>query len=70
MLLRGEMLDILLNPIERVWQQNQKDLKSNNFDDIALFRKISEIIGSLTQEVVASITGWQFILDALSVANI
>ena len=64
------MLDILLNPIERVWQQNQKDLKSNNFDDIALFRKISEIIGSLTQEVVASITGWQFILDASSIANI
>ncbi len=60
-----------VNPIERFWQHIKKELKWNNFDDIAQLRKkVSKIIGSLTQEVVASITGWQFILDALSVANI
>ena len=60
-----------VNPIERFWQHLKKELKWNNFDDLAQLRKkVSQIIGSLTQEVVASITGWQFILDALSVANI
>ena len=60
-----------VNPIERFWQHIKKELKWNNFDDITQLRKkVSQIIGSLTQEVVASITGWQFILDALSVANI
>lgn len=60
-----------VNPIERFWQHLKKELKWNNFDDLAQLRqKVTKIISSLTSETVASITGWKFILDALSVANI
>ncbi len=60
-----------VNPIERLWKHIKKELKWNNFDDLTeLRKKIQKILNSLTQEVVASITGWQFILDALFVADI
>ena len=40
----------------------------DNLDQLR--KKLSKIIAFLTEETVASITGWQFILDALFVAGI
>jgi len=40
----------------------------NNLEE---FRsKLSQVLSELTSSMIASITGWDFILDALSVANI
>jgi transposase len=60
-----------VNLIERLWEHLKKELKWNNFDELTeLSQKIQMILNSLTQEVVASLTGWQFILDALFIAGI
>lgn len=60
-----------LNPIERLWQHLKKDLHWELFKDLTqLQTKVDELIAQLTAETVASITGYSFILDALSVANI
>jgi hypothetical protein len=60
-----------LNPIERIWEHLKKDLKWELFDNLdALRARVSELLSLLTSEVVASLTGYDFILNALSVANI
>jgi transposase len=60
-----------LNPIERLWQHLKKDLHWELFKDLTqLQTKVDELIAQLTAQTVASITGYNFILDALSVANI
>lgn len=60
-----------LNPIERLWQHLKSQLRWRNFKDLEELRqKLREILNSLTTEVIASVTGWQFILEALSVAGI
>jgi transposase len=60
-----------LNPIERVWQHLKQDLKSELFDDLEKLRiKIAQLLAQLTPEIAASLTGYDFILNALSVANI
>lgn len=60
-----------LNPIERVWEHLKKDLKWELFDNLDCLReKVAELLSQLTSEVVASLTGYDFILNALSVANI
>lgn len=58
-------------PIERLWEHLKQDLKWELFDDLKqLQNKVDELIHRLTPQQVASITGYGFILDALSVANI
>jgi len=60
-----------LNPIERLWQHLKKDLRWVLFKDLTqLQTKVDKLIADLSHETVASITGFRFILDALSVAGI
>jgi hypothetical protein len=60
-----------VNPIERLWKEIKKPMKWQLFDHLdELRRKLSQVLSSLTPSVVASVTGWDFILSALSVANI
>ncbi len=60
-----------LNPIERLWEYLKQDLKWELFSDLQhLQDKVDELIDPLTPQQVASVTGYSFILDAPSVANI
>ena len=60
-----------LNPIERLWQALKKDLKWEIFSDLnELHLFLDRILKELTPEFIASVCGFLFILDALSVANI
>ena len=56
-----------LNPIERVWQYIKQQLKNvffTSLDDVK--SKVSYILDSLSKDLIHSLTGWQYILDALS----
>lgn len=56
-----------LNPIERLWQHLKADLKWSSFKTLEqLQSKVDQLLAELTPEVVASITGYDFILDAIS----
>lgn len=60
-----------LNPIERVWQHLKRGLKwalLASLDELHLL--IAQRLEMMNKEVIASIVGWSYILDALSVANI
>lgn len=60
-----------LNPIERLWEYIKGFLSWDLFDDLSELKiKVTTILNSLSQEVVASLTGWKYILPALSVAEI
>jgi transposase len=60
-----------VNPIERLWKEIKKFLKWSLFDNLEELRiQLSQVLFKLTPQVVASVTGWDFILQALSVANI
>ena len=59
-----------LNPIERLWQHLKADLKWASFQTLAqLQTKVDQLLTELTPEIVASVTGYPFILDALSALN-
>ncbi len=50
---------------------SKKHLKWKLFDNLdRLKQKLSQVLSRLTPSKIASITGWDFILDALFVANI
>lgn len=60
-----------LNPVERLWEHLKRDLKWELFSDLKQLQdKVDALIDALTPQQVASITGYSFILDALSVAGI
>lgn len=60
-----------LNPIERVWQYLKQQLKWELFENLDNLRTIvAQLLTQLTPDVVASLTGYDYILNALSVANI
>ena len=60
-----------VNPIERLWQEIKKHLKWALFDSLEeLRRKLTKILLELTAPTISSITGWDFLLEALSIANI
>jgi len=60
-----------LNPIERLWQEIKKPLKWEFFPDLDdLRRRLSKILSKLSSQVITQVTGWDFILNALFVANI
>lgn len=60
-----------LNPTERLWLHLKRDLRWSLFEDLThLQTKVDQLLAELTTEVVASITGYPFILEALSVANV
>lgn len=59
-----------LNPIERLWEHLKADLKWASFKTLAqLQTKVDQLLAQLTPEVIASVTGYPFILDALSALN-
>jgi transposase len=59
-----------LNPIERLWEYLKKDLQWASFKTLdQLQSKVDQLLSELTPEVIASVTGYPFILDALSVVN-
>lgn len=60
-----------VNPIERLWKAIKDELKWVVFDDLDDLRKsLQNILLRLSQQVIASITRWKFILEALYVAGI
>jgi transposase len=60
-----------VNPIERLWEAIKAELTWELFDNLEALRvAVEEILAKLSQKVIASVTGWDFILDALSVSNI
>ena len=59
-----------LNPIERLWEHLKADLKWASFKTLAqLQNTVDQLLNELTPEIVASVTGYPFILDALSALN-
>lgn len=55
-----------VNPIERVWEYIKSFLGWKLFSNLdALKEKVAKVLTSLTLETIASLTGWQYILDAL-----
>jgi hypothetical protein len=57
-----------LNPAERLWQELRKRFNGKNFEFIgALETALFEQINVLSQKVVASLTGYSYILDALDI---
>jgi transposase len=60
-----------LNRIERLWEHLKRHLKWELFSELKqLQAKVDELVNALTPQQVASITGYTFILNALSVAGI
>ncbi len=60
-----------VNPIERLWGYIKEQLKWLRFEQIEELRvAVQKELKKLTLEVIASLTGWQFILDAISVARL
>ncbi|QZZ19432.1 hypothetical protein J5X98_18955 [Leptothermofonsia sichuanensis E412] len=59
-----------VNPIERLWEYLKADLKWASFKTLEqLQAKVDQLLAQLTPEVIASITGYSFILNALSALN-
>jgi transposase len=60
-----------LNPIERLWEEIKEKLSWELFDNLETLRvAVENILAKLSQKVIASVTGWDFILEALSVSGI
>jgi transposase len=60
-----------VNPIERLWGYLKEQLKWLRFEQIEELREsVRKELKKLTTEIIASLTGWEFILDALSVAGL
>ena len=55
-----------LNPIERLWEHLKAQLQGINFPNLTqLRRRLSDILKDLTPELIASLTGWEFITNAV-----
>ena len=60
-----------VNPIERLWGYLKEQLKWLRFEQIEEMREsVRKELKKLTKEIIASLTGYPFILDALSVAEL
>jgi transposase len=60
-----------LNPIERLWEYLKSFLGWQLFNNLDELRdKVRRILNSFTPEIIISLTGWNYILQALSVAGI
>ena len=60
-----------VNPIERVWQDLKQQLKWPHFDSLEQLQQVvTEWVQQLSPQKVCSLTQWDWILDALSVAGI
>jgi transposase len=57
-----------LNPIEHLWQYLKADLCWASFKTLEELQiKVGQLLAALTPKIIASITGYSFILDSLSV---
>lgn len=60
-----------VNPIERLWKELKKHLRWQLFSTLDELRlAVRKVLKKLDQSTIASLTGWNFILDALYVAGI
>ncbi len=60
-----------VNPIGRLWRYVKKQLEWLRFERIEELRAaVQKELKILTKEVIASLTGWEFILAAISVAGV
>lgn len=60
-----------VNPIERLWKEIKKHLKWQIFENLDCLRIVlDKILTKLSQTVIASLTGYDFIIQALSVVGI
>ncbi len=60
-----------VNPIERLWGYLKEQLKWLRFEQIEELREsVRKELKKLTKEIIASLTGWEFILEVLSVAEL
>jgi putative transposase len=60
-----------VNPIERLWGYIKEQLKLLRFDGIEELREtVQKELKKLINEVIASLTGYPFILQGLSIAGI
>jgi transposase len=60
-----------VNPIERLWGYVKEQLNWLRFDQIDELRAaVQKELNKLTLEVIASLTGWKFILEALPVVGL
>ena len=60
-----------VNPIERLWQYLKEQLKWETFDNLQDLRdSVQKLLSKLSNQVIRSWAGGQFILEALSVAGI
>ena len=60
-----------VNPIEKLWGYIKEQLKWLRFEQIEELRTaLQKELEKLTNEVIASLTGWKFILDAIFVARL
>lgn len=60
-----------LNPIERLWKHLKSFLSWGLFSSLDELRaKVRQILESFEQQVITSLTGWEYISQALSVADI
>ena len=55
-----------LNPIERVWEHLKAQLQWKNCQSLKQLRlQLSDLLEKLTPELIASLTGWEFITAAV-----
>jgi hypothetical protein len=60
-----------LNPTERVWEDLKVDLKGESFANLDELRAaLREVLSYMTPEWIASLTQYDFIMNALSAASI
>ncbi|MEH2464897.1 hypothetical protein [Nostoc sp.] len=59
-----------MNPIERLWEEIKRHLSWECFGNLDELRTVIwQRLEKLNTSIVASITGWGFILDALFVSG-
>ena len=55
-----------LNPIERLWEELKAKLRWQNCKDLkSLQQRLSQVLDSFDKVTIASITGWDYLVDAL-----
>lgn len=60
-----------VNPIERVWEHVKSFLKWMKFETLDSLRyEVSRILEKMSPDIVRSLAGWDFILEALSLSGI
>ena len=59
-----------MNPIERVWHYLKQHLSWEIYQDIEqLKEQVRSVIEGFSPEIIASLTGWDYILEALTTVH-